>query len=291
MKPQPTVARDWHLHTHLSDGFASPSEVLGEAARLGLRQISITDHDCLDVHRDVRLRHQAASLGIDLVPGVEIDCSLGDLQIEILGYRFTPEDRGLIERLERVQIARRERIRALADRFQAAGEPIDADEIYPPATVSPLKVHLYRALAKAGRVYPGGYAEFKAHLATLGATPPLPVPTAAEAVERVRAAGGFAVIAHPLYYLRDLTAEELMRSARAVGCEGIELAYPYDYGAQGLPSAQVRTGVQRLKAGLRVSFPSGGRVTRGSDMHDLAEWPARLACVAGWERDADSAGR
>ena len=87
------------------------------------------------------------------------------------------------------------------------------------------------------------------------------------------------------------TAEELMRSARAVGCEGIELAYPYDYGAQGLPSAQVRTGVQRLKAGLRVSFPSGGRVTRGSDMHDLAEWPARLACVAGWERDADSAGR
>ena len=282
---------DWHLHTHLSDGFASPAETLAEAARLGLRQVSITDHDCLDAHRDARLRRQARQAGLELISGVEIDCTLGTLHLEILGYGFDPEDERLIERLERVQIARRERIRVLADRFRAAGEALDPAAIYPPETVAPLKVHLFRALENAGRVYADGYREFKAHIASLGPVPPLPIPTAAEAVERIHAAGGCALIAHPLYYLRTMTAEELLKAARAAGCEGIEFGYPYDYGDQGVPADQVRSGLARLKAALPVSFPAGARLTLGSDVHDPAEWRGRLECAEGWERAIGEARR
>jgi len=277
---------DWHVHTHLSDGLVSPAEVIAAAARLGLTRIAITDHDGIDAHLDPRLPGIASAAGIDLLTGVEIDCTLGDLRVEVLGYGFVADAASpLAARLERVQIARRERLNILTEGLVAAGEPLDPATVLPPETVAPLKVHLYRALIRGGRSFPGGYAGFKALLASLGPSPEIPVPTLAEAVALVRGAGGFCVLAHPLYYLRAYAARELLMAVQAVGCEGSEFLYPYDLDAEGLREDTVRAGLKDLQAALRLAFPGGGRRTAGSDVHDPAEWSARLECVRRWRRE------
>ena len=253
MKKQTLPTIDEHAHTILSDGLVSPRELVSAAAALGLKRLAITDHDGLDAHLDPGVRRAAEAAGLVLTPGVEIDCELGDLHVEVLGFDFDPARGGLAERLRVTQAARRESVQMLAERLLASGEKLDARLLPGPETVAPLKVHLFRALTRAGRVYPGGYREFKAHLASLGPIPLLPVPTAAEAVELIVAAGGYAVLAHPLYYLDRIAPGDLLRRARDAGCIGIEFLYPYDFGpgAEGYLRFSYATSRERMEEGLK----------------------------------------
>ena len=43
---------DLHVHTTASDGTETPTEVVQQAALLGLRAIAITDHDTMDGVRE-----------------------------------------------------------------------------------------------------------------------------------------------------------------------------------------------------------------------------------------------
>ncbi|MFC1462535.1 PHP domain-containing protein [Verrucomicrobiota bacterium] len=66
---------DLHCHTHYSDGTATPMEVIEEAATLGLEALSVTDHDSLDAYiLEPEIFKRAESLGVALVPGVEVGC-------------------------------------------------------------------------------------------------------------------------------------------------------------------------------------------------------------------------
>lgn len=276
---------DWHVHTHLSDGLRSPAEMVREAASLGLSRIAITDHDGIDAHLDPSLKEIARAEKIALVPGVEIDCTLGDLHVEILGFEFAPEAGPLAARLATIQAARVERIRILTERLIERGEPLDSEHVLPPGTKAPLKVHLYRALLQAGRPLPGGYAEFKALIASLGPVASIPVPTAAEAAAWISKAGGYALLAHPLYYLRAYPAPRLAAAVRAAGCVGMEFLYPYDFAADGIPTAQARAGLNDLRAAARAEFSGSPHFSAGTDVHDPAEWKARLLCVQRWRRE------
>jgi len=283
---------DWHAHTHLSDGRASPAEAARAALDLGLRHLAITDHDCIDAHLDEQLGGLVAGTGLELIAGVEIDCTLEDLSIEILGYRFDPHDRVLGRRLREIQIARRERVRFLAEGLARSGEPVDPEALLAGETVAFLKVHLYKVLEAAGRTFAGGYREFKDQLAELGSPPSVPTPTAEEAVRLICDAGGYALLAHPLYYLQRRDPRWLLTGIRAAGCLGVEFAYPYDYGSDGLARDEVAEAYGRLREALVEVFPSGALRSRGSDVHDPAEWRGRLERVAEWEQAlASGAGR
>lgn len=270
---------DLHVHTHYSDGLAAPAEVVRAAAAVGVTRLSITDHDCLDAHREPEVRAAAGSLGVELVPGVEVDCLYRGRELEILGYDFDPEDHALVGRLASVQRERRSRFGFYAEGLARLGEPIRPDRVLSGATRVPIKVHLYRALAEAGRTFPGGYREFKALLDSLGPGPAIDKPSLEEAVSLVRGAGGHAVLAHPLYFLKHTPMAELLEAAAAAGCEGVELTYPYTFGEKGLGEGEVIEGLASLHAELERAFPKGALHTRGTDTHDLAEWSARLALV------------
>ena len=276
---------DLHVHTHLSDGYSPPAEVVRRAATLGLERIAITDHDGIDVHLDLA-RHVGAdkARGVEVVPGVEIDCTLLDLDIEVLGYEFDPHATELVESLACVQRERWARLRFYCEGLARAGELADPDGALPKETRAPLKVHLYRALHAQGRHFPGGYAEFKQRLAALGTPPPIARPTAAEATRRVRNAGGYTVLAHPLYYTRRTAWPALLAAARAAGCVGAECAYPYDLGDAPFAPKEIERELRALLETVRAVFPEGARLTCGTDVHDLDEWGHRLACVARWRR-------
>lgn len=271
--------QDLHLHSHLSDGLASPAEVVRAGASLGIKRLSITDHDCLHAHRDPVAAEAARSMGVELVPGVEVDCEQGGRELEILGYGFDPWDEALSARLDAVQVERRARFTFYCEGLAARGEPVESGHVLSGETRAPIKVHLYRVLLAVGRTFPGGYHEFKNTLDTLGPAPEIHKPSLEEAVALVRGAGGHAVLAHPLFFARRTPVRELLTAVAAAGCVGVELDYPYVFGEKGLPEAEVQAGLAALRAELPRSFPRGCLCTLGSDTHDLSEWPERLALL------------
>jgi hypothetical protein len=270
---------DLHVHTHLSDGFSSPADVVRRAAKLGLERIAITDHDGIDAHLAT-----ARVPPLEIVTGVEIDCTLLGLDIEVLGYEFDPRAPELAESLTRIQGERRARFRFYCEGLARAGELTDPDAVAPAATRAPLKVHLYRALHAHGRHFAGGYAEFKQRLAALGEPPPIARPTAAEATRRVRDAGGYAVLAHPLYYARRAEWPAMLAAVRDAGGTGVECAYPYEVGGSPLAPDAIERGLRAMLDAARAVFPEGPRLTCGTDVHDLSEWGRRLRRVAHWRR-------
>lgn len=285
MKLTPTLApdHDWHVHTTLSDGFASPENVVRAAAAQGLRSVAITDHDCLDAHLDGELASLGAGLGVQLVTGVEIDCSIDGTETEILAYHFDPAHPGLSGLLRAVQAQRWERFRFYCHGMAQAGFPIEPGELLAIGTRVPLKVHLYRALLNAGVRFEGDYRGYKARLEDLGEAPHVEKPELADVVELVRIAGGTAILAHPLYYRESIGLERLVRAGADAGCVGAELVYPYRYSFKDLPPAEVNDGLAELCRLVERLFPADALLTRGTDMHEPAEWQDRLAELRAWE--------
>ena len=63
---------DMHIHSTSSDGELSPREIIQKAAALGLKAISITDHDDMSAYlADPDLFNFASQNGIELIAGVE----------------------------------------------------------------------------------------------------------------------------------------------------------------------------------------------------------------------------
>ena len=270
------------MHTDLSDGFASPEEVVRAALDLGLTRIAVTDHDCIEAHCSGRLEAVAAATPLEIITGVEIDCTLGETGIEILGFGFDPHAPALTERLRDVQADRRRRYEHYREALRAAGEPVPPEPGTTCASLALMKVHVYRALEAAQRHFAGGYREFSKWLDGLGDPPPVRTPTAAEAARLILDAGGHVLLAHPLYYDDRIDLATLVRAGREIGCVGTEFLYPYAFGGNALPEETVLRGYTRLRALMTEIFPAGACLTAGTDVHDLTEWPARLAHLEQW---------
>src|SRR6266849_9343689 len=75
---------DLHTHTTASDGVYSPTELLRRAHEGGLRVLALTDHDTT---AGIAEAAQAArELGIDFIPGIEINTDTGGGEVHVLGY-------------------------------------------------------------------------------------------------------------------------------------------------------------------------------------------------------------
>ena len=69
---------DLHIHTIYSyDGTASVPAVLAQARKMGLDVIAITDHD--EIAGSLKALELASAYGVEVIPGIEITTSEGDL--------------------------------------------------------------------------------------------------------------------------------------------------------------------------------------------------------------------
>jgi predicted metal-dependent phosphoesterase TrpH len=75
---------DLHMHTTLSDGRLSPTEVIQRAKDNGMDIIAITDHDiCGFVEENIAF---ANSIGIKYIPALELSTLYDNKPVHILGY-------------------------------------------------------------------------------------------------------------------------------------------------------------------------------------------------------------
>lgn len=78
---------DLHMHSFYSeDGEFSPSELVRKCAGLGVRAMSITDHNCVRANREAGAL--ADKKGITYIPGIEIDCVYENSNFHMLGYKI-----------------------------------------------------------------------------------------------------------------------------------------------------------------------------------------------------------
>ena len=220
---------DLHTYTNASDGTDSPTQLIDKAINRGINILALTDHDTTRGwgEAETALLNHPSKSGMKLVLGSEISCQDDDgISIHMLGLLFDPDYQPLFEVLERTRENRHSRMERIIARLNEAGIDITIDEVNAQrkgdATLG--RPHLADALVARGHVASRDEA-FAALLHNkskfyINHYSPSPV----ETIKLIKAAGGVAIIAHPLASQRGRTISmDLFESLIAAGLDGIEV--------------------------------------------------------------------
>ncbi len=212
---------DLHCHSTASDGSLSPVDLVRRAEAQGVELLAITDHDVIDGYLAV----QEGSSALQLVSGVELSCCWGKTAIHVLGLRFDPANPVLVAGLQAQQQARVERAQMIAGRLAKKGFDGTYQGACRIAAGSQLgRPHFARFLLEQGHVSSIAQA-FKRYLGAgkIGDVKQV-WPELAEVLGWVAAAGGAAVLAHPLHYKMTATKlRALIADFKEAGGQGLEV--------------------------------------------------------------------
>ena len=214
---------DLHTHSTASDGTQSPAAVIASAAGADLDVIALTDHDTTSGWDQAAAAAQHH--GIALVRGIEISCKDKGISIHLLGYLHDPAAPDLLDELEHSRESRGTRAKRIVERI-SQDLPLDWDDVLeqigPGATIG--RPHIADAMVAKKIVFTrdeafrdylyAGSPYYATHYAL----------DAAQAVRLVVAAGGVAVMAHPLASKRGRVVDDsVIESMAAAGMAGLEV--------------------------------------------------------------------
>lgn len=248
---------DLHAHTTASDGSLSPTELVQQAAALGLSALAVTDHDTLGGL--VEAQTAASEISLDLVPGIELSVEDEGGRFHLLGYSFDPNNVQLQKTLVNIRASRAARNEQMAQKMAEMGLPVTMDDVRAEAGEEAdviARPHFAQALIKKGVVHSVKEA-FDRYLSTgKPLYQPKEVLTPRQAITLLHEAGGVAVMAHP--GLVPLSTEALARRietlAQETGLDGLEAYY-----SQHSPADTDRF--------LSLAHRNNLLVTGGSDFH------------------------
>ena len=207
-------------HSTVSDGQLPPAEVVAKAAEAGVTTLALTDHDAIAGVGEAQ--REAEGLGVELVPAIEMSCVHEYAEdLHICGYWI---DVGKIAAAcERAQHERVTRAGEIVAKLREHGFDLHLEDAVREAgdALSIGRPHIARAAGAGGDLGPF----FEEYLVPgAKAFVPRRWPTAEQAIELIREAGGIAVIAHPYWDISEPTeVDDLIRSLQA---DGVETYYP-----------------------------------------------------------------
>ncbi|GAW91533.1 PHP domain-containing protein [Calderihabitans maritimus] len=212
---------DLHVHTTASDGTMTPTEVVEEALKLGLRGIAITDHDTTE---GIEEACQAASgKSLLVIPGVEISTEWQEREVHLLGYWIDFKQEWFQAQLRVIREGRERRIKAMVQKLNSLGYPVSYSRVEELAGEGSIgRPHVAQALVEKGYVADIG----EAFEIFIGKGRPAYVPRMKlepqEAVRLIIRAGGVPVLAHPGLIGDDALIPPLLEA----GLRGLEASYP-----------------------------------------------------------------
>ena len=218
---------DLHVHSNISDGIHSPSELVELAANLELGALALTDHDTIDGMSEF-LNAKCPDY-IMRVPGVEISTEHNGKEIHLLGY-FVPDSQVLKTKLKWLEEAREHRFPKMVDRLRDLGIEVTKDEIeyVLDGVTSPGRPHLARVLVQKGIVKDINHAFDR----FLGVGKPAYVKKermeTTDAIIFLRSLGAVPVVAHPLT-IPDSNLKQVLLELRDFGLLGVEVKYDYTH--------------------------------------------------------------
>lgn len=265
---------DLHTHSSCSDGTDSPAELVRRAAELSLEALALTDHDTLEGLEEAAAESERR--GLLFIRGIELSARREDepdelrRAVHILGYFFEPPDGALAEWLEAIAEKRRARNRAMAERLQSLGFDIRLEEAEALARRILARPHFAEVLVRKG-YFPTVRTAIDALLAEgRPAYVEKEDPSPEECIQRIRAAGGVASLAHPRRLGNGDPAQEdaILRALADAGLQAVEVWHP-DHDER----AVSRYGQLARRYGLAA--------TGGSDYHGARAPDLRLGDAGG----------
>ena len=215
---------DLHLHSTISDGRLTPTQLVDLAYKNGVRIMSLTDHDIVDGLPEAFAAASKHS-GLTLIPGIEMSTDVPGNEVHILGHFIDWQDQGFRNTLTRLQESRLGRARKMVDKLAELGKPVDWDRVQSFAEGAVGRPHIALALVEAGHCATVNEA-FDLYLSRNG---PAYVERERlepeEVVALILSVGGLATLAHP----RELNAagglDKLLERLKAAGLTGMEVYY------------------------------------------------------------------
>ncbi len=217
---------DLHSHSTASDGTLAPAAVVRLAKERGLSALALTDHDTIGGIEEAAA--EAAKIGLDFLPGIEISCDYPPGTMHILGYGVDPKSPVLTEMTRQLIDGRDNRNPKIIAKLQELNVAITMEEVEAEAKGGVVgRPHIAAILVRKGYVSsikqafneylaPGGRAYFdKERL------------TSKQALSMIRESGGLPVLAHA-YQLRtenDAQLETIVKNLLDEGLAGIEVMH------------------------------------------------------------------
>jgi predicted metal-dependent phosphoesterase TrpH len=188
---------DLHCHSTCSDGTFSPEQLVKHALEIGLKGLSITDHDTIEAYRTIL--PIAQELGLAMITGIEFSAMFKGVSVHILGYAFKWDDPDLLALCQKHKRRREERNAKMLHRLAKLGMPIEDKDICEAFSTSHTlgRPHIAQAMINKGyvRTIPEAFKKY------LGDGKSAFVQgesySVEETIQAIHRAKGAAVIAHP----------------------------------------------------------------------------------------------
>ncbi len=217
---------DLHIHTHFSDSSLSPKEIVEYAQNVGLKTISITDHDIIDGIDEAM--EYAKPYGIEVIPGVELSAEIERGELHILGYFIDWKNKWFNENLKIFRQVREKRNHLIVSKLKKLNINIEYEQVLQTAKTELLngavsRVHIATALCemKAVDSIKDAFEKYlnygaKAYVPKFHLTPK-------QAIEMILKIGGIPVLAHPYF---SNCPDNLILELVQFGLKGLEVYYP-----------------------------------------------------------------
>lgn len=217
---------DLHVHSTVSDGTLSPSELVHYAQEKNLAAFALTDHDTTDGLEEAM---QAASgSDLEVIPGIELSTTWNSMYVHIVGLDIDWKNIYFQKTLSEFQDSRTLRNNKIMNLLQKEGICISSqlmEEAFPNSVWT--RAHFARFLLE--HKYVGSIKEaFDRYLSNHAKCyVPREKVTPFQAIQLIHDGGGKAIFAHPiLTKLSKDRLESLVNELSRNGLDGIETLYP-----------------------------------------------------------------
>lgn len=271
---------DLHMHSSVSmDGEISPRGLAELCCQEGVTLAALTDHN--DIAGSAEFIWRSAQLGVQAIPGVELDCVHEGNLLHMLGYGIDIANEALLHAVQAVRGLQAEAGMRLMDAVAAQGIVFDREQVLELAgdgvvcaetiaqsafQVPENRTHpLIRPLLPGGALADRPLVNFYWSVCAPGKPAYVPVDfmTAGQAVDLIHEAGGIAVLAHPGASISDAV---VLDSVLGLPLDGVEAFSSYHTTQQ--------AGEYAAKAAARHLLVSGG-----SDFHGKIKPDIRIGAV------------